>query len=90
MWFCATTLLAQQTRDGINQWLDENPMVLGSLFLAIGGVLTAYAIAGLKSGKTRGKYGREHEGGSAQFLSIVRLLAGLGFCGFALYKMFGG
>ncbi|MCA9222598.1 MAG: hypothetical protein KDA71_19865 [Planctomycetales bacterium] len=68
-----------------NQWLRENPLVLGLIFGVLGIALLYFGITGLKAGKTRGKYGRELSGGAAMVTSIIRLVAGVGLIGTAIY-----
>ena len=81
-------LLAQQTE--ADKWLDKNPLVLGLIFLAIGGLLVMYGVKELKSGVAKDKYGNEITGGFGKLIAGVRLLAGIGLCIFAIYKMIGG
>ena len=80
--------LAQQTN--ADKWLDKNPLVLGLIFLAIGGLLVMFGVKELKSGVARDKYGNEITGGFGKLIAGVRLLAGIGLCIFAVYKMIGG
>ena len=84
------TILAQGRNEGANQWLDEHPIVLGSIALVLGLVLLGFGIAGLKKGTTADKRGKELSGGSAQAMSILRLVAGVVCTGFGLYKMVAG
>lgn len=81
-------LLARRGTNGpANQWLNENPLVLGLIFLVIGGPLLGTGIYGLQSGRTQDKYGNEMSGGMGQALSWVRVVGGVVCVGFALYKM---
>jgi hypothetical protein len=71
----------------INQWLGENPAVLGGLFLVIGLVLLGFGIKDLATGKARGKWGTEMTGGMASLMGIVRLVGGIGCIGFGAFKL---
>ena len=84
-------LLAQNGAESdANQWLDKNPLVLGLIFLAIGGLLVFFGLKELKSGVARDKYGNEITGGMGKAISLIRLVLGVGLCGFAIYKMVAG
>ena len=86
------TILAQRRgrHDEANKWLDQHPMMLGSIALVFGPGLIAYGIYSLSQGVTRDKRGRKMTGGAAQAMSIIRLVAGVGCAGFGLYKMIAG
>jgi hypothetical protein len=71
----------------INQWLNENPAILGGIFLVIGVVLLGFGISDLVTGKARGKWGTEMTGGMASLMGIIRLIGGLGCAGFGLFKL---
>jgi hypothetical protein len=73
-----------------NKWLDEHPFVLGAIFLTIGIALAASGIYELRKGVAHDKRGREVHGGGATALSILRIVGGVGACGFAIYKMIAG
>jgi|GEM_PF-1227199 hypothetical protein len=84
-------VLAQSSADSaINQWLSDNPLILGIIFLVLGGALAAYGLYELKSGVSRDKYGNEIKGGLGKGLAVIRLVAGLGFSGFGIYNMIAG
>lgn len=84
-------LLAQRGADSpVNQWLAANPMILGLIFLAIGGLLLGTGIYGLMSGSTQDKWGNEMTGGMGAIMSVIRVIGGVICCGFALYKMVAG
>ncbi len=85
-----TQLFAQRGNDAANEWLNDNPIVLGLIFLAIGAALVISGVYELQRGVTRGKYGEEISGGLGKFTSIVRVVAGVGCCLFAVYKMVAG
>ncbi len=84
------SLLAQGRNEEINNWLDENPMVLGLGALVLGGGILAYGLYELQSGVSRDKRGNVVEGGTGKALTIVRLVAGGGVILFGLYKMIAG
>jgi len=71
----------------INRWLNENPAILGGIFLVIGLVLLGFGISDLVTGKARGKWGTEMTGGMASLMGIIRLVAGVGCAGFGLFKL---
>jgi len=71
----------------INRWLNENPAILGGIFLVIGLVLLGFGISDLVTGKARGKWGTEMTGGMASMMGIIRLVAGVGCAGFGLFKL---
>ena len=84
-------LLAQDgAKDNANQFLDDNPLVLGLIFLLIGGLLAFFGVKELKSGVARDKYGNEITGGLGKGIALMRLVLGIGLCGFAIYKMLMG
>lgn len=74
----------------MNEWLDNNPLVLGLIFLAIGGVLLFFGVTEWQSGVARDKYGNKMTGGMGKFAAGSRIVAGIGMCGFALYRMIFG
>ncbi|WP_254507221.1 hypothetical protein [Anatilimnocola floriformis] len=80
-----TLLLARN--EEINQWLNEHPLVLGLIFLALGALLGGWGIRELMTGVAHDKYGNAMTGGMGQMLAIVRIVGGVGCIGFALYKI---
>ena len=81
-------LLAQSDPNSpINQWLNQNPLVLGLIILVIGVILVVTGSRELQRGVAIDKYGKEYTGGMGQFISIVRVVGGMMACGFAIYKM---
>jgi hypothetical protein len=74
----------------INQWLNEHPAVLGSGAMLIGGVLLAFGVKALLTGRSRSKWGHEMEGPTAYLHGAV--LAGFGGLAilFGLYKLVSG
>lgn len=73
----------------INQWLEENPLVLGGMFLVLGLVLLGFGVAALATGRSRSKYGRKLEGPMARVHGGVLAAAGAFCLVFALFKLFG-
>lgn len=71
----------------INQWLSENPTVLGGGAIVIGGVLLAFGVKALLTGRSQGKWGHQMEGPTAYLHGVV--LAGFGGLAilFGLYKI---
>lgn len=78
---------AQRRNEAINNWLSQNPMVLGLGALALGAVLIGFSIAGLMTGETHDKRGRKMEGSTAKTMSIIRLVFGIVCVLFGLYKI---
>lgn len=79
-------LFAQRTTDGINNWLNSNPWLLGLIFVPLGGVLIWWGVSSLRAGVTTDKYGNEVSGPLAGFISVVRIIGGVIAVGFGLYK----
>ena len=73
-----------------NKWLAENPTVLGLIFLVIGVAALAWGVVELMKGTATDKRGNQLSGGTAMALSIIRIVAGVGFSGFGIYKMVAG
>jgi hypothetical protein len=71
----------------INQWLSEHPAVLGGGAMVIGGLLLAFGIKALLTGRSQGKWGHQMEGSMAYVHGA--LLAGFGGLAilFGLYKV---
>jgi hypothetical protein len=83
-------LLARRGNPEINRWLEEHPAVLGLIFLAIGVALLGSAVNELRTGVVHDKRGNELTGGTAKVTTFVRLVAGIGCCGFGLFKLVAG
>ena len=83
--------MAQNGADSkTNQWLNDNPIILGMLALLIGAVLAQSGLRELRKGVARDKYGNKMTGGYGKFVSILRIVIGVGSCGFGLYKIIAG
>lgn len=82
----AMHLFAQNARDGINNWLNENPIMIGVIFVPLGLILVLSGVYSLSTGSTQDKYGNEITGGLASFTSIIRIVVGIGCVGFGIYK----
>ncbi len=78
-------LLAQRNKE-INSWLDQHPLVLGGIFLAIGAVVGGWGLYEIKTGTAHSKRGKELKGTEAKALAIVRIVAGAGCVLFGAYK----
>ena len=80
-------ILARRGNEELNQWLEQNPLVLGGIALGIGVLLAGWGAYELSTGTARDKYGNRVEGGMGMMLAGVRVLFGLAACGFGIYKM---
>jgi len=74
----------------INKWLGEHPAVLGGGAILLGGVLLAFGVKALLTGRSQGKWGYQMEGPTAYLHGAV--LAGFGGLTilFGLYKLISG
>jgi hypothetical protein len=79
-------LLADRN-EAINQWLDQNPLVLGLIFVALGLLIGGWGAYELKTGVASTKRGKSLSGTQGQALSIIRIVAGVGCLLFGLYKL---
>jgi uncharacterized membrane-anchored protein len=83
-------LVQRGANSPINQWLNENPLVLGLLSLIIGIVLAGSGIYELRKGVSRDKHGNEIKGSLGKFTSILRISIGTAACVFGAHKMIAG
>jgi MFS family permease len=74
----------------INQWLDENPAVLGGILLVIGLTILTFGIVALATGRSRSKYGRKIEGPAAYAHGAALCAVGGVVIAFALFKLLSG
>ena len=79
-------LWAQRRNDAANDWLARNPLILGLGAIVLGLALVGWGVAGLLSGRAKSKWGTEFDGNKATVISSVRLIAGVGFLIFGVYK----
>ena len=64
-------LLAQRGADSpVNKWLGEHPVVLGIIFLVIGGALALSGVYELWQGVARDKDGTEIRGFTGQVIAV--------------------
>ena len=82
-WF--VPLLARN--EELNRWLGQNPLVLAAIFGVLGAALAITGAMNLLTGKATGKWGTQHSGGMALFTGGIRVVAGVGCLGFALYSL---
>ena len=83
-------ILLADRNSAANVWLRENPLVISAIALILGIALIYFGVVGLTRGTTKDKYGNELTGGVATLSSAVRLIAGVGAVGVAIYvAMFG-
>jgi hypothetical protein len=83
-------ILLADGNDEINNWLGQNPLVLGLMFLVLGLVIGGWGVYELMTGVAYSKRGKAMTGSTAQMLAIVRIVAGTICILFALYKMVAG
>ncbi|MBI1249466.1 hypothetical protein GC197_16700 [bacterium] len=74
-------------KDDINQYLENNPMLLGGIAILIGLGITAWGGYELMSGVAHDKYGNKLTGGTGKFVSFVRVAFGVAAIGFGFFKM---
>jgi len=83
--------LAQRGADSpANKWLNENPLVLGLIAIAIGVALAGSGAYEMRKGVAHDKYGNEIPGGLGKFTSVIRIVTGVAARGYGLYKMVAG
>ena len=71
----------------INQWLADNPLVLGGGALVLSLPLLALGVFALVTGTAPTKRGKDLEGNNAKVMGVVWLVAG-GLCAaFGLFKV---
>ena len=73
----------------INQWLADNPAVLGGGAVLLGLVLLGFGVTALMSGKSTGKYGQKFEGPMAHLHGAVLTIFGVGVLIFGAIKLVG-
>jgi MFS family permease len=66
----------------INQWFDQNPLVLGGGAMVLALILIGVGVAALVTGQTRDKWGRKMKGMNAKVLGFGGLVLL-----FALFKI---
>lgn len=76
--------------EAINQWLNENPLVLGFIAIGLGVLIGGWGIYELSTGVATSKWGTKFSGSTASLLSGVRILVGVGAILFGVYKMIAG
>lgn len=78
-------LLAQWGADSpVNEWLNENPLVLGLLALLIGAALAGSGVYEMRKGLSHDRYGNEIKGGLGKMTSILRVALGAAACAFGV------
>jgi len=83
-------LFGQDQNEAINKWLSENPLVLGSGALVLGGILAGLGINALRSGEAVTKRGKKLKGTEAQMMGYVWLGFGVLAILFGLFKFVSG
>jgi len=79
-------LLARRN-EAMNQWLEQNPVVLGCIFLVLGSVVAGFGVAALVTGRAKTKWGNELQGPLAYLQGGVMTLVGSGIGIFGLVKL---
>lgn len=82
--------LLADAKDDFNQYLENNPAILGLGSMALGLLIGGWGVVELISGVSRDKKGRVLEGTSGKAASLIRVVAGLGLIGFGLFKLVAG
>lgn len=82
--------LLADAKDDFNQYLENNPAILGLGSIGLGLLIGGWGAAELISGVSRDKKGRVLEGGAGKAASLIRVVAGVGLIGFGLYKLVAG
>lgn len=80
-------LLLANAKDDFNQYLDENPAVLGALALVLGLMVASWGTISLITGKTRDNYGSNMEGAWVSVVAIIRIICGSAAVVFGIYKI---
>lgn len=83
-------LLLADSKDDINRWLDQNPMVLGGGALLLGLVLVGFGVKALVTGQATSKRGAKLTGTQAKLVGAVQAGFGALVILFGLYKMVAG
>ncbi|MBY0230112.1 MAG: hypothetical protein K2W96_12590 [Gemmataceae bacterium] len=74
-------------KQAVNEWLDQNPMVLGGAALLFGLVFVGLGVSALMTGRAPAKRGDDLEGGSAVAMAVLWLVFGAACLAFGGYKM---
>ena len=74
----------------INNWLGENPLVLGAGALVLGLILVGFGVFALKTGRAPAKRGPDLTGGNAKAMAIVWLVFGVLCLLFGAFKIVSG
>ena len=80
-----SAILLADRNSPTNVWLRENPIVISAIAGLFGIVLLYFGVTGLLNGTTKGKYGQTHTGATATFISVLRLIMGVGAIGVGIY-----
>jgi len=82
--------LLADAKEDFNQYLENNPVILGLGALGLGLLIGGWGVVELVSGVSRDKKGRVLEGGTGKAASLVRVAVGVMFAGFGIYKLVAG
>ncbi len=83
-------LLLADSKDDVNRWLDQNPMVLGGGALLLGLVLLGFGMKALLTGQATSKRGVKLTGMQAKLVGGAQAGFGAIIILFGLYKMVAG
>jgi uncharacterized membrane protein len=76
--------------EAINNWLADNPVILGSAALVLGLILVVLGVRALVTGRATAKRGPDLQGANAKAMGIVWAAAGSLCLLFGLYKIVSG
>ncbi len=76
--------------DAVNQWLNENPVVLGAGAMVFAVIFLFLGIRSLRSGTATTKYGQKVEGPMAYVQGGAFTIFGVLAAGFGIYKIGSG
>jgi len=79
-----------EKQTAINQWLSDNPLVVGLILLVIGGVIAISGLWELRHGVGHDRLGNEVEGERGKTIATIRLVGGLGVCAYGVFRMIAG
>ncbi|PQO46187.1 hypothetical protein [Blastopirellula marina] len=79
--------LVADAKFDVRQLLDKNPMMLGGIFTALGAVAVITGILSLVIPRFGDQDGHTLDEQVRPFKALVRIVFGIGFMGYGLYRM---